>query len=143
MYSIDTNDRLKLITLTYSGPVDIAERARAWDVAAQAIEAMGGCRIFLDFMAASVTADDFQSSRAFARRLTDIVGARPCRIAYLFPRGAHVNRVVETLAEARGLTFEKFNNRVEALRWLLSDQLDQCPLSTTSQTRVTRGANGK
>ena len=141
MYSIDTNDRMKLITVTYSGPVDIAERSRAWGVAAQAIEATGSCRILLDFMAASVTADDFPSSQAFARRLTDLVGAKGCRVAYLFPHGARVNRVVETLAEARGLTLEKFNDRVEALRWLLSDRPDQRP-SLASQERIARGANG-
>lgn len=141
MYSIDTNDRLGFITVTYSGPVDIAERTRAWDAATQAIEATGSCRILLDFMAAIVALDDFPSSQAFARRLTDLVGAKACRIAYLSARGARINRVVETLAEARGLSLEKFNDRVEALRWLLSDRPDQRPLLTTSQARVTRGAN--
>ena len=141
VYSIDTNDRLKLITVTYSGPVDIAERSRAWDVAAQAIDAMGTCRILLDFMAATVAADDFASSQAFARRLTDLVGAKGYRVAYLFPQGARVNRVVDMLTEARGLTLEKFNDRVEALRWLLSDRPDQRP-SLASQERIARGANG-
>lgn len=127
MHSIDTNARLNLITVTYSGVVDIAERSHAWNEVAVAIETIGDCQVLLDFMAATVAADDFQVSQAFARRLVDFVGAKACRIAYLCPYDARVNKVVETLADARGLTLERFNDRVKALKWLLSDKPDQKP----------------
>ena len=127
MYSIDASERLKLITVTHSGVVDIAERARAWDEVATQLQAIGNCRILLDFMAASVATDDFHVSRAFASRLTRLGGALDCRIAYLSPPGAQVNIVFETLANARGLTFERFNERLKALTWLLSDRPDKEP----------------
>jgi hypothetical protein len=128
MYSIDKNARLKLITVTYSGNVGIAERSCALDEVATAIEVLGNSRIFLDFMDANVALDIFQASQTFARRVADLFGIRACRIAYLCPHDARVNKVVEMLAHARGLTFERFNDRVKALRWLLSDQPDQEPV---------------
>lgn len=140
VYSIDTNARLKLITVTYSGVVHVADRSSAFDEIAQAIEAIGTCRILLDFMEAIVAADDFQSSQAFARRTTDHAGAKACRIAYLCPHGAHVNKVIETLADARGLTLERFENRADALHWLLSDKPDQAPQLPSQGRRTGLGA---
>jgi hypothetical protein len=128
MYSVDINARLKFITVTFSGAVDIAERSCAWEEMTSAIDSFGNCRILLDFMAATVAADDFQTSRTFARRVTYFAGVEGRRVAYLCPPGAHVNKVVEVLVDARGLTIERFNDRVEALRWLLSDLPDQKPL---------------
>ena len=128
MYSIDKNARSKLITVTYCGNVGIAERSCALDEVATAIEALGNSRILLDFMDAHVALDTFQASQTFSRRVTDLLGAKACRIAYLCPHDAHVNKVVETLVDARGVTFERFNDRAEALRWILSDQPDQKPL---------------
>jgi hypothetical protein len=130
MYSIDTNARLRVITVTFSGLVDIGERSCALDEMEGAIQSIGNCRILLDFMAATVAADDFQISQAFARRLTDFAGAESRRVAYLCPHAAHVNKVVEMLVDARGLTVERFDDRVKALRWLFSDKPDQMPQLT-------------
>jgi hypothetical protein len=139
MYSIDASTRSKMITVTYSGVVDIAERTRAWEEVSTHVQASGLTRILLDFTAASVAIDDFHVSRGFASQLTRPGGALSCRIAYLSPPGAQVNIVFENLASARGLTFERFNERLKALTWLLSDRPDQAPL-LTRQSRDDRGA---
>lgn len=138
MYSIDTNARLKLVTVTFSGAVDIAERSSAWNDMAKTIEALGNCRILLDFQSASVKVDEFQVSQVFARQVTDFGRAKERRVAYLCRHGAHVNMVVETLANARGLALERFDDRAEAMGWLLSDRPDQAPPATT----LPRGAKG-
>src|SRR4249919_1719491 len=141
MYAIDANERLKLITVTYSGVVDIAERSRAWDDVSKQLQATGNCRILLDFMAASVATDDFHVSRAFASRLTNLGGALGCRIAYLSPPGAQVDIVFETLASARGLAFERFNERLTAWARLLSARPRPLP-GWARQRRAGRGAVG-
>jgi hypothetical protein len=125
LFKIDIDTELGMITIAYRGEVHVAERSRALDALSPTLDAMNECRILLDFMAAHVAFDSFEESRILAHRLSELVGGKACRVAYLAPPGEKVNVVVETLAFGHGLIFVRFFQREEAIRWLLSDEPEQ------------------
>ena len=127
VHVINTNERLQLIEVAYRGMVNVAERASAIDALVDRLGDRGFTRVLLDFTGATVAIEDFDASKVFARKLSDVIQFRSCRVAYLSLPGARVNRVVEALAAARGLAFESFDDRIEALQWLVSDALRMKP----------------
>ena len=57
-------------------------------------------------------------SNAFATRMAQSEEVRLCRLAYLVPPHQHGNRLIETMAVARHLDVERFEQDEQALAWL-------------------------
>lgn len=123
MYSIATNQQLELIELTYRGKVHVAVRARSVDEVLSILDKTGFRRVLADFTGAVIPTDDFDSSKAFARKMSDSAVLRDCRLACVSAPETGTNHVVDRLSVARGLTIEKFSDRAAAIRWLVSDEL--------------------
>lgn len=120
MHVINVNQRMRVVEVAYHGLVNASERTTAIDVVDERLEEFAYTRVLLDFSNAIVAIDDFDASKGHARKLSDMIHCRGCRIAYLSEPGARVNRVIETLIAARGLGFESFDDRAAAVHWLLS-----------------------
>lgn len=107
-----------LIEVRYRGLVHVAERQESLDEVTGLITRTGFRRVLVDFSGAQAATDDFESINRFASRLTRALGGAGIRLAYLAANSWQLNSAVETLARARGLAFERFATRADALAWL-------------------------
>jgi hypothetical protein len=121
MYTTGKNEQFELVELAYRGIVHVDERARSVDDVLRLLDETGFHRVLADFTDAVVPVDDFASSAALARKMSDNVMLHECRLACVSAPKTGTNHVVDGLAVARGLTIEKFRDRAEAIRWLMAD----------------------
>lgn len=121
MYSTGKNEQFELVELAYRGMVHVGERARSVDDVLLLLDETGFHRVLADFTDAVIPVDDFASSAALARKMSDNVLLHQCRLACVSAPETGTNHVVDGLAVARGLTIEKFRDRPEAIRWLMAD----------------------
>jgi hypothetical protein len=121
MYSTGSDEEFALVELTYRGTVHVDERARSVDDVLDLLDATGFHRVLADFTDAVIPIDDFASSKALARKMSDNALLHACRLACVSAPETGTNHVVDGLAVARGLTIEKFRDRAEAIRWLMAD----------------------
>lgn len=122
MYTINMNRQLQLVELVYRGKVHVDERARSVDEVIAMLDHTGLHRVLADFTGAVIPQDDFVSSKALARKMSDSVLLHECRLACISAPETGTNHVVDGLAVARGLTIEKFTNRDAAIQWLGADR---------------------
>jgi hypothetical protein len=121
MYTTGKNDQFECIELVYRGLVHVEERARSVDDVLRLLDETGFHRVLADFTDAVIPIDDFTSSAALAKKMSDNVMLHECRLACVSAPETGANHVVDRLAVARGLTIEKFTGRAEAIRWLMAD----------------------
>jgi hypothetical protein len=121
MYTTGKNPQLEIVELAYRGMVHVDERARSVDDVLRLLDATGFHRVLADFTHAVIPVDDFASSAALARKMSDNPQLHECRLACVSAPETGTNHVVDGLAVARGLTIEKFRDRAEAIRWLMAD----------------------
>ena len=121
MYTTGKNDQFKCIELVYRGLAHVEERARSVDDVLRLLDETGFHRVLADFTDAVIPIDDFTSSAALAKKMSDNVMLHECRLACVSAPETGANHVVDRLAVARGLTIEKFTGRAEAIRWLMAD----------------------
>ena len=119
-HEVEANSYLGMVVVTLSGAVSVAERAIALDKALRYLDGETCHRVLIDFIGGHATADSFQTSSDFARRLASEPKLRGCRIAYVYPPNATLNIAVETLARARQFRFRKFESVACAIDWLLA-----------------------
>jgi hypothetical protein len=118
-HSIEVSPYMGLAAVTLWGDVTVEERARALD---DTLGRLHGAPygILLDFQRARATADSFEASNNFARRLAGEERLRDCRVAYVYAQAGSVNPVVEKLAQARRFRFRRFAAASSAIDWLLT-----------------------
>jgi hypothetical protein len=121
MYTTGTDEQLALVELSYRGTVHVDERARSVDDVLDLLDATGFHRVLADFTDAVIPIDDFASSKALARKMSDNALLHACRLACVSAPETGTNHVVDGLAVARGLTIEKFRDRADAIQWLMAD----------------------
>jgi hypothetical protein len=121
MYTTGTDEQLALVELSYRGTVHVDERARSVDDVLDLLDATGFHRVLADFTDAVIPIDDFASSKALARKMSDNALLHACRLACVSAPETGTNHVVDGLAVARGLTIEKFRDRADAIQWLVAD----------------------
>jgi hypothetical protein len=121
MYTTGTDEQLALVELSYRGTVHVGERARSVDDVLDLLDATGFHRVLADFTDAVIPIDDFASSKALARKMSDNALLHACRLACVSAPETGTNHVVDGLAVARGLTIEKFRDRADAIQWLMAD----------------------
>ena len=127
MYSVTENRQLELVELVYRGTVHVEERARSVDEVVAMLDDTGLHRVLADFTGAVIPQDDFNSSKALARKMSDSVILHACRLACVSAPETGTNHVVDGLAVARGLTIEKFTERDAAIQWLGLDPRSSAP----------------
>jgi len=121
MYTTGKNEQFEIIELRYRGIVHVDERSRSVDGVLRLLDETGFHRVLADFTDAVIPVDDFASSAALAKKMSDNVVLLECRLACVSAPETGTNHVVDGLAVARGLTIEKFRDRAEAIRWLMAD----------------------
>ena len=121
MYTTGKNEQFECVELAYRGSVHVDERARSVDEVLRLLDETGFHRVLADFTDAVIPIDDFASSAALAKKMSDNVVLHECRLACVSAPETGTNPVVDGLAVARGLTIEKFRDRAEAIRWLMAD----------------------
>ena len=121
MYTTGKNEQFECVELVYRGLVHVDERARSVDDVLRLLDETGFHRVLADFTDAVIPVDDFASSAALARKMSDNSLLHECRLACVSTPETGTNHVVDGLAVARGLTIEKFRDRAEAIRWLMAD----------------------
>ena len=121
MYTTGKNEQFECVELVYRGLVHVDERSRSVDDVLRLLDQTGFHRVLADFTGAVSPIDDFASSAALARKMSDNAILHECRLACVSAPETGTNHVVDGLAVARGLTIEKFSDRAEAIRWLMAD----------------------
>jgi hypothetical protein len=121
MYTTGKNEQFECVELTYRGLVHVDERARSVDDVLRLLDETGFHRVLANFTDAVIPIDDFASSAALAKKMSENVMLHECRLACVSAPETGTNHVVDGLAVARGLTIEKFRDRAEAIRWLMAD----------------------
>lgn len=121
MYTTGKNEQFECVELVYRGLVHVDERSRSVDDVLRLLDQIGFHRVLADFTGAVIPIDDFASSAALARKMSDNAILHECRLACVSAPETGTNHVVDGLAVARGLTIEKFSDRAEAIRWLMAD----------------------
>ena len=108
----------RLIRVSYDGPTTIDHRLRALAHGEALLRATGYRRVLVDLREATSTEEPLDRSNAFATRMAQSEEVRLCRLAYLVPPHQHNNRLIETMAVARHLDVERFEQVEQALAWL-------------------------
>ena len=108
----------RLVRVSYDGPTTIDHRLRALAHGEALLRATGYRRVLVDLREAMSTEEPLDRSNAFATRMAQSEEVRLCRLAYLVPPHQHNNRLIETMAVARHLDVERFEQVEQALAWL-------------------------
>ena len=110
-YEVEVNQYLGLTVLTLWGLVWVEERQTALDEVIAQLDEGRPYRILVDMIGASCANDSLETSAAFARRLAEERKLKGCRIAYLYPDNARINRsplssgLVPTMRRSRTANF--------------------------------------
>ena len=124
-----------LVRVTYDGPTSIDHRLRALAHGEALLRATGYSRVLVDLRSAATPEEPLDRSNAFATRLAQSEEVRRCRLAYLVPPHQHANRLIETMAVARHLDVERFEQVEQALAWLC------CEPAVAEATEAAAGAS--
>ena len=108
----------RLVSVTYDGLTTLDHRARALAHGEALLRATGYRRVLVDLREALSVEEPLDRSNAFATRMAQSEEVRLCRLAYLVPPHQHGNRLIETMAVARHLDVERFEQDEQALAWL-------------------------
>ena len=117
----------RLVRVTYDGLTSIDHRLRALAHGEALLRATGYRRILVDLREAVSVDEPLDRSNAFATRMAQSEEVRLCRLAYLVPPHQHGNRLIETMAVARHLDVERFEQDEQALAWLCFDAAVPAP----------------
>lgn len=117
-FHVSADHEYRLVRVTYDGPTTIDHRLRALAHGEALLRATGYRRILVDLREADSPEEPLDRSNAFATRLSQSEEVRRCQLAYLVPPHQHGNRLIETMASARHLDVERFEQVDEALAWL-------------------------
>lgn len=117
-FHVSADHEYRLVRVTYDGPTTIDHRLRALAHGEALLRATGYRRILVDLREADSPEEPLDRSNAFATRMAQSEEVRLCRLAYLVPPHQHGNRLIETMAVARHLDVERFEQDEQALAWL-------------------------
>lgn len=117
-FHVSADHEYRLVRVTYDGATTIDHRLRALAHGEALLRATGYRRILVDLRDAASPEEPLDRSNAFATRLAQSDEVRRCQLAYLVPPHQHANRLIETMASARHLDVERFEQVEEALAWL-------------------------
>ena len=117
-FHVSADHDYRLVRVSYDGPTTIDHRLRALAHGEALLRATGYRRILVDLRDAASSDEPLDRSNAFATRLAQSEEVRLCQLAYLVPPHQHANRLIETMASARHLEVERFEQVEDALAWL-------------------------
>lgn len=118
-FSITVDEDRRLIEVTYSGEIDLNDRAAAVKAASEILEEKGYRRVLVDLSNARMKANSPHEESWFANVLSGNAALARSRTAYLARPDQTVNWFIEILAQARHYACKHFNDREAAYTWLL------------------------
>lgn len=117
-FHVSADPDSRLVHIVYDGPTCIDHRLRALAHGEALLRATGYRRILVDLREATSVEEPLDRSNHFATCLAQSDEVRRCRLAYVVPAHQHGNRLIETMAVARHLEVERFDDHDAALGWL-------------------------
>ena len=126
-FHVSADPENRLVHVTYDGPTTIDHRLRALAHGEALLRATGYRRVLVDLREASSVEEPLDRKNHFATRMAQSEEVRRCRLAYLVPPHQHGNRLIETMAVARHLDVEHFEDPDGALDWLCGDVHEGTP----------------
>jgi hypothetical protein len=94
------------------------ECQRLFDAVDEAVQLTGIHCVLLEVGADHAHGEPFTDKLRLANRLVNDPTLTHTRFAYIAVKGAHIDPVLEMLAQAKGFQGQRFENRTEALDWL-------------------------
>jgi hypothetical protein len=127
----------RVLRVTYTGRVDIAERRAAAVKALECATHDGINRFLLDYRQATSLVGDEPSNQALARYLVDKLGHRDARVAWLVTHDHQLSPGVEDLTHSLGVVSRRFNDLDAAFAWLDRADIEElgAPPATDSPPR--------